>query len=186
MNHIRFATLADTTEVKKIMDEGISQDYYSIQEIESYINNENNYLLVSVSDEDKPLAAMFCSKGTLKEMCELEHIPYPDSIFDKYSEDAQAVVYKTASTYKAERCNGHVKDLFYEYDKMFNDIAHELRIGLAIVLPDGTVPIKSHVDKYGFKAKKLIKSPWSYLKSYCSYCKNEYCQCDGMIYIKEI
>lgn len=185
MQNVRYAKLSDKYEIKKIMDEGISQDYYSLEEIEDYIQNENKYLLVCISEDDSPLAAMFCIKGPLKDMCELEHIPYPNETFDGYSDESVAVIYKTAATYIKYRCNGYVKQLFDAYDDIFNNIDHDIRIGLALVLPDGKVPIKKHVDMAGFLPTKYVKSPWSSLKSYCSYCNNEYCQCNGLIYIKE-
>lgn len=185
MNKIRPAIPEDVNEIKKIMDEGISQDYYSEDDILEFIERDNYYLLVSVSEDDKPLAAMFCIKGSLKDMCELERIPYPDEIFSSYNDDSIAVVYKTAATYISERRHGHVDKLFNEYNNIFNRTEHDLRIGLALILPDGRIPIKHHVDDSGFKPKKIISSPWSHLKSYCSYCKNDYCQCNGMIYLKE-
>lgn len=181
----RFANLDDIDEVKKIIDEGISQDYYSIDTIRNYITDENSMLLVVVSDDDKPQAAMFCMKGNLKQMCEEEHIPYPDSVFEGYSENSQTIVYKTASTYKNMRNRGYVTRLFDAYGDIFDNTEHELRVGLALVLPDGTIPIKKQVDNAGFTPRKLYKSPWSKIKSYCNYCNCEYCQCNGMLYIKE-
>lgn len=184
-SNVRFATIEDIEEIKKIIDEGISQDYYSLDDIEEYITNESKYLLVVTSEDNKPLAAMFCIKGRLIDMCKNEHIPFSDDVFSKYTEDTKTIVYKTASTYKNVRNNGYVGMLFEEYNTIFNNIDHDLRIGLAIVYPDGKIPIKKHVDAYNFKPVKLFKHPWNSLKSYCSYCGKEYCECDGLLYIKE-
>lgn len=185
MSSVRFATLDDINSIKIIIDEGISKDYYSFDDIKEYIENDNKYLLAVVSDNDEPLAAMFCEKGSLKEMCEKEHISYTDEIFDKYTDDTMTVVYKTASTKKDVRCKGYVGQLFKEYDNIFNGIDHDIRIGLALVLPDGKVPIKKHVDDYDFKPMKVFDKPWNSLKSYCTYCGKEYCECNGLLYLKE-
>ena len=185
MSKVRIATKEDALIIKDIIDKGISKDYYSIEDINDYIDDNNKYLLVVASDEDKPLAAMFCIKGKLKDMCLNEHITYPDPIFSKYNANTETVVYKTASTYKEVRCKGYVGQLFEEYNNIFNNTEHEIRIGLAIVLPDGTVPIKKHVDKYGFKPTKIFEKPWNKIKSYCTYCGNNYCECNGLLYLKE-
>lgn len=185
MNNIRYASLNDASEIKKIIDEGISENYYSIDTIKNYIIDENSYLLVAVSENDTPLAAMFCEKGCLKDMCRLENIPYPDETFDKYNEQDITIVYKTVATYKDARCNGLVHGLFRKYEDIFNSVEHDLRIGLALILPDGTIPIKKHIDEVGFSPKKIINSPWSNIKSFCTYCGNEYCKCNGMLIIKE-
>lgn len=185
MNKVRSAIKEDALIIKNIIDEGISTDYYSLEDIYDYIFDNNKYLLVVVSDEDKPLAAMFCVKGKLKDMCADEHIPYPDSIFNEYNDNTETVVYKTASTYKNMRCKGYVSLLFEEYNNIFNKMEHDIRIGLAIVLPDGTIPIKKHVDQYGFKPTKIFEKPWNKIKSYCTYCGNDYCECNGLLYLKE-
>lgn len=185
MSQIRFATLEDVLDVKNIIDEGISENYYTKEDIIDYITDDNKFLLVVVSEDDKPISAMFCAKGGLKEMCDNERIPYPDSVFDKYNENTKTIVYKTASTYNHLRSKGYVGWLFEEYNNIFNDIDHEIRIGLALILPDGEVPIRKLVEKYDFKPAKVFEMPWHNLKSYCWYCKKDFCECNGLLYIKE-
>ena len=185
MDNIRLARLDDINKIKNIIDEGISENYYSLDVIKSFIEDDNSYLLVAVSDEDIPLAAMFCEKGTLKDMSVLENIPYPNDAFNSYSDETLTVVYKTVATSKNARRKGYVHALFNEYDKIFKNTEHDLRIGLALILPDGSIPIKKHIDEVGFEYKKIIKHPWSKIRSYCSYCKNDFCMCDGMLILKE-
>lgn len=185
MSKIRYATLNDIDEIKKIIDSGISVDYWNNDDIKFYIEDESNYLLVVTSEADIPVAVMHCTIGNIKDMCDKEHIPFPNQALKKYKESTITVVYKTASTYENLRNNGYVGQLFEEYNKIFTDIKHDIRIGLALVLPDGSIPIKKLVDRSGFKPTQVFKSPWHELKSYCRYCGNQYCQCDGLLYVKE-
>lgn len=185
MNRVRNAKPDEIHILKEIFDEGIGNDYYTIDDLFNYINDVNCMLMVATDEDDIPIAVMSCKMGSLEDMCIDEHVPYPNTLFENYNKNTKTVVYKTAATRKEARGQGCVHKLFESFDEYYDTVEHKLKLGLAIITPDGSMPIEKHVVSSGFKPVKLIEKPWSKIKSYCKYCSNDYCQCDAMLFVKE-
>lgn len=185
MNRIRYAKLSDVNVIKDIIDDAISIDYYSQEDIEKYINDNNCLFFIYVDSEDNPIACLLCEKGKLEEICNKDNIPYPDACFDSFNPNDNVIIYKTAATRKQDRNNGILADFLKQADVISRGIDHALKLCLCLILPNNKIPVHSNVIKAGFKQIKRVKSPWIHINSYCSYCKNQFCKCDGMVYIKE-
>lgn len=185
MSNIRFATEADVKIIKKIVDNSISVDYYSEQFIIDFIIHDGGYIYVYVDNMDKPLACLFFEKGGLKYICEKDNIPYPDESFESYFDNTEVIIYKTAATDPECRNNGILTEFLKEADIDTKNMDYDIKMCLCLILPNGKIPVKRHVETDGFVQIKRFKSPWNNIKSYCSYCNSEYCKCDGMLYIKE-
>lgn len=185
MNKIRLARLEDANCIKEIIDGSISIDFYSIDKLKEFILNKNSIFYVYTDDNDIPVACLFCEKGSLYDICLKDNIPFEDEVFKKYNKDTKTIIYKTAATRVNYRSKGILRSFLREAAVECSKIDHDVVAALCLVLPDGSIPVHRHVTEDGFKQIKLFKSPWKNIKSYCSYCKNEYCTCDGMLYLKE-
>ena len=185
MNKIRYANIKDLYEIKKIIDDAISIDYYTEDDLKSFILSDDIFFFVYTDENDAAIACLLCEKGSLKDICEKDNIPFDDESFDKYNENTKVIIYKTAATKKSERNNGILTDFLREAGKVTTDIPHDIKLCLCLMLPNGKIPVHNHVTNDGFKQIKRFSSPWNNIKSYCSYCNSQYCKCDGMLYIKE-
>lgn len=186
MNDVRFAKLSDIDEIKELIDSSISVDYFSKEDIEDFINNDKKFLFIHTDDKEHPVACLLSEIGTLESICKKnDFFSVSDDCFRKYDKDTKVILYKTTCTRKDYRKNGILTDFMSKCSDYFSKFDYEMKIVLCLVLPDGRIPAHNHVVNDGFKQIKLYKHPWHKIKSYCGYCNNEYCQCDGMLYIKE-
>jgi hypothetical protein len=47
------------------------------------------------------------------------------------------------------------------------------------------IPIKRILQDTGFVPAATVYRPWAETKGYCPYCRQDYCICDAVLYIRE-
>lgn len=183
MNNIRLAEEKDILYIKKLVDENISADYFSSDFIKNIINEKDSFLYV-FTDEEIPVAMIYCTIKSLEEACALSHIPLTDSEICNYDRNDKVLLYKTTCTDDRYRQNGILNQFMDEVICATKGLDYKFSIVLALELPDGIIPADKALVRSGFIRKSKVITPWINIKSYCNYCDNEYCRCNGVMYIR--
>lgn len=185
MINIRLAKEKDINRLKQLIDENISVDYFTEDAIKSIINENNHYIFVNTDENDIPNGLIYCTVDTLKNACDIAYIPQDIESLAKYSKDMKVCLYKTTCTAKEARKAGILSSFMKEMDAATSKLDFDMNIVVALIHPGDVIPVHNILTDNGFVKIERIEHPWIKIKSYCSYCKSEYCKCDGMLYIKE-
>ncbi|HBI61028.1 MAG TPA: hypothetical protein DDY31_07430 [Lachnospiraceae bacterium] len=179
---IREAERGDLIAVKRMTDEYIGKDFYTLPYLERILKRDNEHLYIYVDGQDTAVAYLYFLEMDFKDAMEFLHIP--DGVLS-ISRGERVGIYKTACTKKEWRRKGILTLFLDRTERMFADKALQYILFTALQRPDGTVPVHKAVTEVGFFPVSTLKQPWVHTHAYCPYCKMEYCVCDGVIYIKE-
>ena len=185
MINIRLAEEKDISKLKQLIDENISIDYFTEDSLKAIINENNHYIFVNTDDSDIPNGFIYCNIDTLENACETAYIPQDIKSFDQYSKDSKVCLYKTTCTAKEARKIGILTSFMKKMDAVTSNLDFDFNIVVALIHPGDIIPVHNILIENGFIKAERIRHPWIKIKSYCGYCKSEYCKCDGMLYIKE-
>jgi len=190
LGEIRKAQAKDIVQIKQLVDEYIGTDFYSVEELENIVQSDSKVIYVYCGDDSNVNGMTYILVDEITNVPELLNISdvdferlikiYPDCI------NQPVGIFKTISVKPECRKTDVADDLVKSNIEWFKGKGVKLAIGEAIVRPDGKVNAARVNEKSGLKSMFRIKKPWSKIKSYCPYCKNEYCQCDAEIFAKEI
>jgi hypothetical protein len=186
MGEIRQATAKDLIAIKKMTDEYIGVDFYTMSRLKKIYNTDDNFLYVYTNDEGEAVAYFYVFISTLQEALEVIHAPKEYSWFDDMETDSKVGVYKTSCTEKEYRNRGVFTYFFQKMETVFRDNKIGRVFVPALRTPAGVIPVENVVLAAGFKKRTEIMHPWSQIDSYCPYCKSRNCQCDSVIYTKEM
>jgi hypothetical protein len=187
MGEIRQATAKDLIAIKKMTDEYIGVDFYTMSYLEKIYNTDDNFIYVYTNDEDEAVAYLYFFISTLQEALEVIHASKEYSRFDDMETDSKVCVYKTTCTDKAYRNRGLLTSFLQKIETVIKDNNNvKCILAPALRTPAGVIPVENVVLAAGFKKRTEIMHPWSHIDSYCPYCKNRNCQCDSVIYTKEM
>lgn len=182
MGAIREAVPGDLVAVKRMTDECIGKDFYTLSDLERILKHEDEHLYIYADSQDTAVAYLYFLEMDFGGAMDLLHIP--DGMLN-LSRGARVGVYKTACTKKGWRRKGILTLFLNKMEGMRWKEATQCILFTALQKPDGTVPVHKAVTKVGFLPVGTLKQPWVHTRAYCPYCKMEYCVCDGIIYIKE-
>ena len=183
---IREAQEKDIEQLKKLTDENFGVDFYSSEYLAEAIGSKNKKFIVYTDEDDKPVAYQFFLLMSYAQARELLKIREPVPTLAALNDDSMVGIYKSSCTDKRYRGRGIFSILARNTEEYFSAMGIKILMGNAIRHPSGFIPIKSSVEKIGFKAAITIPHPWSDIDSYCPYCQNRFCQCDAVLYVKEL
>ena len=105
---VRKAEARDLPQIKRLIDDTISRDFYSIEDLEAMLHREDDLLYVAAdADRDgKVVSYFYAFLSTLDKALEILHVPGKPEALQKYMGNERVGVYKTSSTDPAYRNRG--------------------------------------------------------------------------------
>ncbi len=184
---VREAQAKDLPQVKSLADKYISQDFYSLEELEGMIRGEDDLLFVAVdTDRDDAVASWFYAfLAPLDEALERLHVPERPQALSRYTGNERIGVYKTSSTDPAYRNKGVFSAFMRDLQPVLRGRGAQMIINTALRPLGREIPILHILRDTGFVPVMTLHSPWAQTKGYCPYCKQEYCICDAVLYVRE-
>lgn len=183
MGSIREAESRDLSAVKRMTDDYIGKDFYTLSYLEEILKNENRYLFVYADEQDAAVAYLYLLATTFRDATELLHIP--GDLLD-IAPDTRVGVYKTACTQKEWRGRGILTAFLAGLEKVLRQGRVQWILFTALQMPDGRIPVHKAVSAAGFSPVGTLSQPWIHTDAYCPYCKNRYCTCNAVVYTKEM
>jgi len=190
MSQYRSATLDDCLQIKALVDAYIGEDFYPVDDLRNILSDINKNIFVYESDEGKVVGMAYAfidyfSKASRRlnfteNDCRTIIKLYP------YCQQGKIGVFKTICIHPDFRRNHISENLVVCIEEWFNENDVRFAIGEAIIASGGKANARRLNDACGFTTLFNIRKPWSHIKSYCPYCKKDYCQCDAEIFIKEM
>lgn len=183
----RKARVGDEKRIKEVMDEGIGENFYSENQIKEFIENEHeSVIMVGVDELDVPHGFIYSFVAPLKEALSILGIPKDHTLFSDMDEDEMVGVMKTTSTDKAHRKDGICVHLVENTAVYMKEKKVKQVIVSALRRPDGYVVTEGLLDATGYRPVMELKRPWNKIDCFCPHCKKQYCECDSVVYIREL
>ena len=184
----RIAEIRDVPEIKRMIDEYLAVDYYSIEELERCVRREQSLFYV-VTDEDRggAMAAFFYALAApLDEALRILHVKEKPEALLGYRGDTRVGVYKTASTAEGYQRCGICSSFICGLEPVMRKRGAKMILATAMRSPAGVVPMKRIFHDYGFEPIAEIYHPWEDMYMYCPYCGRHHCICDAVFYMKRL
>lgn len=185
---IRNAEPRDLPALKRLTDENLAPEYYSIELLDTYIRGERNlfYVVTDADRDDAVIAYFYAFLSTLDEALKVLHVTEKPEPLSPYGGDAPVGVYKTVSIDGDYRrfgiCTAFIRDL----QPVMRARGAKLILGPAMRSPAGVVPMQGILRDQGFEPIAEIRRPWEDLDLYCPYCGRHHCICDAVFYMKRL
>ncbi len=183
---VREAEARDLPEIKRLIDNCISKDFYSFEDLENMLRNESDLLFVAVdADRDGAVAAYFYTfLSTLDNALRVLHVQNKPDALQMYRGDERVGVFKTSSTDPAYRNHGVFSSFMTDLQAVLRARGAKMILNTALRPLGREIPILNILRKTGFVPVLTLHSPWAEKKGYCPYCKQDYCICDAVLYVK--
>ncbi|MBR3018578.1 MAG: hypothetical protein IKH57_16115 [Clostridia bacterium] len=185
---VRDAQARDIPEIKRLTDEYISEDYYSLNTLEAMLHGDRNLFYV-VTDADKGdaiISYFYAFLSGLDEALQILHVPEKPEALQNYPGDTPVAVYKASSTEKAYRKHGICSSFVRDQEPVVRARGAKLILATALHPVGRQVPMRHIFLDNGFTAIADIYRPWVSIRGHCPYCKQEYCTCDAVFYLKKL
>ena len=178
----------DLPAVKRMIDETLALDYYSMEELEDLLHGDQHLFYV-VTDEDRGgtvVAYFYAFLSTLDEALPLLHVSEKPEGLSQYSGDTLVGVYKTASTEKEYHKLGICSSFVRELEPVLRERGAKLILATAHRPQGREIPMRHIFHDNGFTAIADIRHPWIEMTMYCLTCKRNHCICDAVFYVKKL
>ena len=184
----RPARESDLPALKRMIDEYLALDYYSLEELGTCIRGERNlFYVVTDADRNGDMIAFFYGfLAPLDEALELLHVRQTPEALKQYDRRTMVGVYKTASTAKEYQNHGLCSSFIRELEPVMKARGAKMIVGTAWRTPEGVVPMKRIFHDTGFEPVAEIIRPWYDMDLFCTSCKRRHCICDAVFYIKKL
>ena len=181
---VRAAEARDLKRIKALIDQCISRDFYSIEELEAMLKREDDLLYVAVdADRDGWVVAYFYAfLSSLDEALRILHVPEKPETLQKYAGSERVGVYKTASTDPEYRNRGVFSAFMVNLQPVLRNKGAKMIVNTALRPLGREIPILNILRDTGFTPVMTVRRPWAEKKGYCPYCKQDYCICDAVLY----
>ena len=178
----------DLPAIKRLTDEYLAQDYYSMEELEACIHGDRNLFYV-VTDEERNnevISYFYAFLAGLDEALKTMHVKEKPELLRKYDGDALMGVYKLSSTEKAYQRHGICTSFVRKLEPVLRERGAKMILATAMRSPDRKVPMKKIFPDTGFSAIAEIIRPWEEMTLYGPYCNRNHCICDAVFYVKNL
>ncbi len=184
----RAAKAQDLPQIKRLIDEYIAEDYYSLEELEKLLYGDRNlFYAVTDADEGDGLIAFFYGfLSPLDEALPLLHVSERPEPLRQYDGNTLVGVYKLACTQKAYQKYGICSSFIRDLEPVFRERGAKMILATALRPLGREAPMRNIFRNYGFTAVSVISRPWVAMTLYCPYCKQHHCICDAVFYIKKL
>ena len=185
---VRDAQAPDLPEIKRLADEYLSQDYYSLEALEGMLRGDRNlFYVVTDADRGNAVISFFSAfLSTLDEALQILHVPDKPEPLPEYGGDALVAVYKASSTENAYRKHGICSSFVRSLQPVVQKRGAKMILATALRPSGREAPMKHIFLENGFTAISDIWRPWAGIRGYCPYCKRDYCICDAVFYMKKL
>ncbi len=185
---IRDAEIRDLPEIKRLMDEYLSLNYYSLEALEGMLCGDRHLLYV-VTDADRDHAVVsyfYAFLSSLDEALQILHVAERPEPLLQYRGDDLVAVYKASSTEKGYRKLGICSTFIRDLQPVVQQRGAKMILATALHPAGQRIPMKHIFVDNGFSAISDLYRPWSQINSYCPYCREDYCTCDAVFYMKKL
>ena len=184
---VREAEQKDLTQIKYLFDNYISQDFYTLEELEDMLCREDDLLYVAADeDEDnKVVSCFYAFLSPLDEALRVLHIHDKPDVLHKYAENERVGVYKTTATDPEYRKRGLFSDFMTDLQPVLRDKGAAAILTTALRPFGKEIPFLKTLKETAFVPIQTLSRPWAEKKGYCPYCRQDYCICDAVFYIRE-
>ncbi|MBQ3425004.1 MAG: hypothetical protein IJH38_07395 [Clostridia bacterium] len=185
---VRDARAGDLPEVKRLIDEYIAVDYYSLEELEALLHGDQNLFYV-VTDADRSNAIVsyfYAFLSGLDEALEKLHVRQKPEALLEYGPDTPVGVYKTSSTAADYQKHGICSSFISGLEPTFRKRGAKMLLATALKPIGQGVPMEHIFLKHGFTAIAQVSRPWVDMLLYCPYCNRNHCICDAVFYMKRL
>ena len=186
MERIRIAEEKDVEHLKRLTDENLGVDFYTTEYILDAIRSDTKEFYVFTDENDVPIGYQYMIVTPYARARELLKIDFPVPELASLHDESMVGIYKTSCTDIRYRGRGVFNTLVRSVEAVLSARNIRILMGEAMRHPSGFIPVAASVEKMGFHAVATIPHPWSDIDSYCPYCNNQFCQCDALLYIKEL
>ena len=178
----------DLPEIKRQIDEYISPEYYSMDELRELLQREGTlfYVVTDADAGDRIVSYFYAFVSPLKDALGDLHAKELPEALKGYGPDTPVGVYKTSSTVKEYRGHGICSSFVKGLEPVLKERGAKMVLATAMRSPEGVVPMKRIFDGYGYKAIGELIRPWEQMEIYCIYCKRWHCICDAVFYMKKL
>ena len=185
---IRAAEARDLPEIKRLIDEYIAEDYYSLADLEKVLYGERNlfYVVTDADRGDAVISFFYGFLSPLDEALRILHVSERPEPLLQYSGDTLVGVYKLASTEKAYQKHGICSSFIRDLEPVFQARGAKMILATALRPLGREVPMRHIFRNNGFAAVSEISQPWVQLYLYCPYCQRNHCICDAVFYMKKL
>ena len=183
---IRPARVGDLRFIKRMCDEYIGADYYTLEELERAFRDADQYFTVYANEDDVPVAFIYMFTAELSEAAGV--LKAPEGLLRQFAApDAGRVgIFKTTCTEKSCRRHGILFELIQSCENTFRELGIKTIFLNALKLPSGKVPAENGLGRAQFSGITELSHPWSDIESTCPYCGKQHCMCNAVLYYKEI
>ena len=185
---VRKAETRDLPAIKRLTDEYLAQDYYSMETLEACIQGDRNlfYVVTDAERNSEVVSYFYAFLAGLDEALEILHVKKKPEPLLKYDGEALMGVYKLSSTEKAYQRHGICSSFVRNLEPVLRERGAKLILATAMRSPEQKVPMKKIFHDTGFSAIAEIHRPWEELTLYCPYCNRTHCICDAVFYVKKL
>ena len=185
---VRKAETRDLPAIKRLTDEYLAQDYYSMETLETCIQGDRNlfYVVTDAERNSEVVSYFYAFLAGLDEALEILHVKKKPEPLLKYDGEALMGVYKLSSTEKAYQRHGICSSFVRNLEPVLRERGAKLILATAMRSPEQKVPMKKIFHDTGFSAIAEIHRPWEELTLYCPYCNRTHCICDAVFYVKKL
>ena len=185
---VRKAKERDLTDLKRLIDTYLAQDYYSMEELHGCIRGERNlfYVVTDADREGMIVSFFYAFLAPLDEALELLHVRERPQALKEYGGDTPVGVYKTGATAKEYQGKGLCSSFIRDLEPVMRDRGARMILVTAWRKPDLSVPAGGMVRNASFQEVCVIRRPWESLTLYCTGCGRIHCICDAVFYVKKL
>ena len=185
---VREAEKRDLPAIKRLTDEYLAQDYYSMEALEACIQGERNlfYVVTDAERNGEVISYFYAFLAGLDEALAIMHVKEKPEALREYDGDALMGVYKLSSTETAYQRHGICSSFVRNLEPVLRERGAKMILATAMRSPEQKVPMKKIFHDNGFSAIAEIRRPWEELTLYCPYCNRTHCICDAVFYVKKL
>lgn len=181
----REAVLKDVKRIKELSDEGIGLNFYTLEDIKSYIEKENSVIIVGVNEDDMACGFLYSFLAPLEKALFVLGIPKDVRPFCDMDMKKMVGVTKTTSTDRKYRKEGIFLHLMQKSVDYIIDRGMDFIVTSALRNPEGYVVTEGVLNVTGYEPVMELIRPWNHIDSYCPHCKKQFCECDSVVYIRK-